>query len=118
MRPVSEPAARSARATDQVGTETDEEEKRDHVGGRHRHPGRSGRGPGRADGPDPPRDRWWVQPVVTVTVLTAFVAYASWAAFVNKNYYVGADPAPRPDLAVLLAVPHRELRARAAIRAR
>ena len=44
-------------------------------------------------GPDVPtlrKDRYWVQPVVTVTVLTAFVAYASWAAFVNKNYYAGA----------------------------
>ena len=44
-------------------------------------------------GPDVPtlrEDRWWVQPVVTVTVLTRFVAYATWAAFVNKNYYVGA----------------------------
>ena len=29
------------------------------------------------------KDRYWVQPVVTVTVLTAFVAYASWAAFVS-----------------------------------
>ena len=36
------------------------------------------------------KDRWWIQPVVTVTVLTAFVGYATWAAFVNKNYYVGA----------------------------
>ncbi len=35
------------------------------------------------------RDRWWVQPVTTVTVLTAFVAYATWAAFVNKNYFAG-----------------------------
>ena len=36
------------------------------------------------------QDRWWVQPVVTVTVLTAFVVYATWAAFENKDYYVGA----------------------------
>ena len=36
------------------------------------------------------RDTWWIQPVVTVTVLTAFVGYASWAAFVNKDYYAGA----------------------------
>ena len=36
------------------------------------------------------QDRWWIQPVVTVAVLTAFVGYASWAAFVNKNYYAGA----------------------------
>jgi hypothetical protein len=36
-------------------------------------------------------DRYWVQPVVTFTVLTSFVAYASWAAFVNKNYFVGSS---------------------------
>jgi hypothetical protein len=36
------------------------------------------------------RDTWWVQPVVTVTVLTAFVVYSTWAAFVGKNYYAGA----------------------------
>ncbi len=36
------------------------------------------------------KDRWWIQPVVTVTVLAAFVAYATWAAFVNNNYFVGA----------------------------
>ena len=41
---------------------------------------------GARGGPSVPtlrRDRWWIQPVVTVTVLTAFVGYASWAAFVN-----------------------------------
>ena len=37
------------------------------------------------------QDRWWVQPVVTVSVLTAFVVYSTWAAFQNKNYYVGAS---------------------------
>ena len=52
-----------------------------------------------------------------MTVLTAFVAYASWAAFVNKNYYAGRGPAPGPDLALLLPLPHRKLRARAATRA-
>ena len=36
-------------------------------------------------------DRYWVQPVVTATVLLAFVGYASWAAFVNKNYFAGAS---------------------------
>jgi len=35
-------------------------------------------------------DRWWVSPAITVTVLTAFVAYTTWAIFVNKDYYVGA----------------------------
>jgi len=47
---------------------------------------------GARGGPDVPtlrRDRWWIQPLVTVTVLTAFVGYSAWAAFVNKNYYAG-----------------------------
>lgn len=35
-------------------------------------------------------DRWWLQPVVTVSILTAFVIYSTWAAFQGKNYYVGA----------------------------
>ncbi len=44
-------------------------------------------------GPDVPtlrRDRWWVAPAVTFTVLVAFVAYSTWAVFQNANYYVGA----------------------------
>jgi hypothetical protein len=43
-------------------------------------------------GPEVPtlrRDRWWVQPVITVTVLTLFVGYSTWAAFVNKDYFAG-----------------------------
>ncbi|MGD0053986.1 MAG: hypothetical protein ABSC34_00925 [Acidimicrobiales bacterium] len=36
------------------------------------------------------QDRWWIQPVATMSVLTAFVVYSTWAAFQNKNYYVGA----------------------------
>jgi len=35
-------------------------------------------------------DRWQVQPLVTVAVLTAFVVYVTWAAFQGKNYYAGA----------------------------
>jgi hypothetical protein len=35
-------------------------------------------------------DRWWIQPLVTFSVLFAFVVYVTWAAFQNKNYYVGA----------------------------
>ena len=34
-------------------------------------------------------DRWWVSPMITVTVLTSFVVYATWAAFVGSNYYAG-----------------------------
>ena len=37
------------------------------------------------------QDRWWLQPVVTVSILTAFVIYSTWAAFQNKNYFVGAS---------------------------
>jgi hypothetical protein len=36
------------------------------------------------------RDRWWLQPVLIASALTAFVIYSTWAAFQNKNYYVGA----------------------------
>jgi len=36
------------------------------------------------------RDRWWLQPLITVVVLLAFVIYATWAAFQNANYF--ADP--------------------------
>ena len=35
------------------------------------------------------QDRWWVQPVITVAVLTSFVIYATWAAFQKGNYFVG-----------------------------
>jgi hypothetical protein len=48
---------------------------------------------GERGGPDAAtlrRDNWWVEPVVTVTILTAFVVYSTWAAFVGKNYYAGA----------------------------
>ena len=34
-------------------------------------------------------DKWWIQPAVTFTVLTAFVAYSTWAVFQNANYFVG-----------------------------
>ena len=47
---------------------------------------------GTRGGPDKPtlrEDRWWVAPVITVSILSAFVVYATWAAFVNKNYYAG-----------------------------
>ncbi len=49
---------------------------------------------GARGGPSVPtlrKDRYWVQPVVTAAVLASFVVYASWAAFVNKNYFVGAS---------------------------
>ncbi len=36
------------------------------------------------------QDAWWLEPVVTVAILTAFVVYSTWAAFINKDYYAGA----------------------------
>jgi hypothetical protein len=36
------------------------------------------------------KDRWWIEPVVTVTILTAFVIYSTWAAFIGKDYYAGS----------------------------
>src|SRR5919198_2586921 len=36
------------------------------------------------------RDTWWLPPLITVVVLLSFVAYGSWVAFGNANYY--ADP--------------------------
>jgi hypothetical protein len=45
-------------------------------------------------GPDSERtlrsDRWWLSPTITVGVLTSFVVYSTWAAFQNRNYFVGA----------------------------
>jgi hypothetical protein len=35
-------------------------------------------------------DAWWISPLVTALVLTGFVVYATWAAFVDTDYY--ADP--------------------------
>ena len=35
-------------------------------------------------------DGWWVAPLLSLGVLSAFVAYATWAAFVGEHYY--ADP--------------------------
>ncbi len=47
---------------------------------------------GTRGGPDVPTlrsDNWWIQPLVSAVILTAFVVYSTWAAFVNKNYFVG-----------------------------
>src|SRR6266576_4342668 len=35
------------------------------------------------------RDAWWIQPLVVFIVLTAFVVYATWAAFQNRFYSFG-----------------------------
>jgi hypothetical protein len=49
---------------------------------------------GTRGGPETPtlrQDRWWIQPVAIVSILTAFIIYSTWAAFQNRYYYVGAS---------------------------
>ena len=33
------------------------------------------------------KDAWWLQPLITVTVLLAFIAYSTWRAFENAYYF-------------------------------
>jgi hypothetical protein len=39
-------------------------------------------------------DRWWVQPLLIVLVLTSFSVYAMWAALQNANYYAAPYLSP------------------------
>ncbi len=32
-------------------------------------------------------DKWWLQPLITVTVLVSFIIYATWRAFENAYYF-------------------------------
>src|SRR5437879_5394743 len=34
-------------------------------------------------------DRWWLAPLTTFVVFSAFIVYATWRAFANSHYYVG-----------------------------
>jgi len=40
------------------------------------------------------RDAWWVQPLLTFLVLSAFVVYATWAAFQGEHYEFGPYLSP------------------------
>jgi hypothetical protein len=40
------------------------------------------------------RDAWWLQPLIVFTILTAFVVYATWAAFQNAHYTFGPYLSP------------------------
>ncbi len=40
------------------------------------------------------KDRWWVYPLVTFGVLLAFVAYATYAATANRDYYAAPYLSP------------------------
>jgi hypothetical protein len=46
-------------------------------------------------------DAWWALPLVTVVVLLGFVAYGTWVAFQNANYF--ADPYISPFYSPCLA---------------
>ena len=46
-------------------------------------------------------DRWWLQPLITVTVLLLFIAYSTARAFEGANYY--ADPYLSPFYSPCLA---------------
>jgi hypothetical protein len=40
------------------------------------------------------RDAWWIQPAIVFTVFTAFIVYATWAAFQNAYYTSGPYLSP------------------------
>jgi len=40
------------------------------------------------------QDRWWLEPAITVAVLVAFVAYSTFRAFENGNYYAAPYLSP------------------------
>ena len=44
------------------------------------------------------RDAWWVQPVLVLLGLTAFIAYATWAALQGAHYWYGSYLSPFPGL--------------------
>ena len=39
-------------------------------------------------------DRWWLQPLLTVIALVAFIAYSTLRAFENANYYAAPYISP------------------------
>ncbi len=39
-------------------------------------------------------DNWWVQPLVVFFVLSAFIVYATWAAFQGQHYRFGPYLSP------------------------
>jgi hypothetical protein len=40
------------------------------------------------------RDQWWVQPLLTFLGLSAFIVYATWAAFQGEHYTYGSYLSP------------------------
>ena len=56
--------------------------------------GRPGAGQGGDRGSHPATDRWWTYPTATFTVLLAFIAYATYAAIANRDYYAAPYISP------------------------
>jgi hypothetical protein len=52
------------------------------------------------------RDAWWLPNIPTVVILTAFVIYATWAAFQNGNYTFGPYLSPFYSPELFGASPH------------
>jgi hypothetical protein len=52
------------------------------------------------------RDAWWVQPAAVFTILTAFVVYATWAAFQNAHYTYGPYLSPFYSPEIFGSSPH------------
>jgi hypothetical protein len=40
------------------------------------------------------RDKWWIQPLIVFAILSAFLIYATWAAFQNAHYTYGPYLSP------------------------
>ena len=53
------------------------------------------------------RDAWWVRPLVTTLALSAFVAYATWAAFQGQHYFWGPYLSPFYSPEIFGDSPHR-----------
>jgi hypothetical protein len=53
------------------------------------------------------RDAWWTQPALVFTILTAFVIYATWAAFQGQYYHFGPYLSPFYSPELFGDSPHR-----------
>ncbi|MBC8069942.1 MAG: succinate dehydrogenase, partial [Deltaproteobacteria bacterium] len=40
------------------------------------------------------KDRWWLEPLLTLTILLTFIVYANWAAYQGEHYWFGPYLSP------------------------
>ena len=59
------------------------------------------------------RDAWWLQPLLVFLGLSAFIVYATWAAFQGNHYEFGPVPVAVLFAAALRRQPSRVVRAEA-----